>query len=306
MVLLVVTGTARPAPVAAQNAPIVSAGVVLAECSSTDGVVDYSLIVPEAAQGPLVGQPPRLAAGQSFSALPLPMAELLAQDTAIVFVNGRGDVVTCGEIGGVVAPDGSLVLGLSETGGSGIAGIAFLAPAPDGLQTNVSLFATGVPAATAIEQPAPVVQAEPPALTPSQGETDEAVAVTDADLAYIAYFTETTQTMADSSERMVALFENPRLGADDWTFAVAAELVLWRAVYAEAQGVVAPLLFAEVHTTFLETLRLMDSASYDYATGLDTFDAALLDQGTAKVAQATALMGEVTRMLEELRQELGV
>ena len=48
--------------------------------------------------------------------------------------------IACGEIGGVVAPDGSLTIGLGEQEDSGYTGIAYLAPGADGASTDVTVF----------------------------------------------------------------------------------------------------------------------------------------------------------------------
>jgi hypothetical protein len=48
--------------------------------------------------------------------------------------------IACGEIGGVVDPSGTLVIGLREESDSGYTGIAFLSPGADGASTDVTVF----------------------------------------------------------------------------------------------------------------------------------------------------------------------
>jgi uncharacterized cupredoxin-like copper-binding protein len=94
--------------------------------------------------GDRVGQARRAAqAESSFTNVPMTMDAILGSDHAInvhLSTEQIGTYIACGEIGGVVGPDGSLVIGLRELNNSGYTGIAFLAPAADGASTNVSVF----------------------------------------------------------------------------------------------------------------------------------------------------------------------
>jgi len=91
-----------------------------------------------------VGQAdPAVAAESSFTSVPLALDAILADDHAVnvhLSQEAIGTYLACGEVGGVVGEDGSLVIGLREVDGSGFAGIAFLAPGADGASTGVSVF----------------------------------------------------------------------------------------------------------------------------------------------------------------------
>lgn len=100
-----------------------------------------ALAVPS---GETMGQPAAVVAETSFSAVPLPLEQLLTE-RHVIGVGSPGEdapgVVACGEIGGAFNEAGNLVIGLREVGDSGFTGIAFLAPsAADPEQTDISVF----------------------------------------------------------------------------------------------------------------------------------------------------------------------
>ncbi len=97
-----------------------------------------------AATGERVGQRNRATVAEtSFTSVPLTLDAILAEDHAInAHLSAEQiDVYTaCGELGGIIGPDGTLVIGLREQNDSGFAGIAFLSPGADGASTDVSVF----------------------------------------------------------------------------------------------------------------------------------------------------------------------
>lgn len=97
-----------------------------------------------APEGDRVGQRNRAAQGAtSFTNVPLTLDAILAGDHAINAHLSADQIdvyIACGEIGGVVAPDGSLTIGLGEQSNSGYTGIAYLAPGADGASTDVTVF----------------------------------------------------------------------------------------------------------------------------------------------------------------------
>ena len=77
----------------------------------------------------------------SYTVIDISLDELLDGDHVInaVIADDDRDFVACGEIGGPVRPDGSLIVGLREAEGSGLSGVAYLSPASGG-QTAISIF----------------------------------------------------------------------------------------------------------------------------------------------------------------------
>ncbi len=134
----------------------------------------------------------------------------------------------------------------------------------------------------------------------SQGET------TADERAYIQEIVDQTDTMSESFERFTELVGSPQIGTDEWTFDVAAQLVTWRATYEEAQAMEVPPAFAEIHTVYLEGLGYYDAASYDIATGLDTFDVSLLNQAAVSLQHGNERIQEAKRLLDVLREERGL
>jgi hypothetical protein len=94
--------------------------------------------------GAPAGQADRAAIGESsFTNVPLPLDAILAADHAInahLSAEEIGTYIACGEIGGIVTPQGALIIGLRESMDSGYTGVAFLIPAADGASTDVSVF----------------------------------------------------------------------------------------------------------------------------------------------------------------------
>lgn len=97
-----------------------------------------------APEGDRVGQRNRASQGAtSFTSVPLTLDAILAADHAINAHLSAEQIdvyLACGEIGGVIAPDGSLTIGLGEQEDSGFTGIAYLAPGVDGASTDVTVF----------------------------------------------------------------------------------------------------------------------------------------------------------------------
>lgn len=94
-------------------------------------------------QGDRVGQRRATTAATSFTNVPMTLDAILASDHSINAHLSAEQIdvyIACGEIGGIMTPDGALVIGLNETDNSGYSGIAFLQPAADGASTNISVF----------------------------------------------------------------------------------------------------------------------------------------------------------------------
>lgn len=95
-------------------------------------------------EGDRTGQRNRAAQGAtSYTSVPLTLDAILAGDHAINAHLSADQIdvyIACGEIGGVVAPDGSLTIGLREENSSSFTGIAYLAPGADGASTDVTVF----------------------------------------------------------------------------------------------------------------------------------------------------------------------
>ena len=94
--------------------------------------------------GDRVGQRNRATIAEtSFTTIPMTFDALISEDHAINAHLSADEIdvyIACGEIGGIIGPDGSLVIGLREQNDSGFTGIAFLSPGADGASTDVSLF----------------------------------------------------------------------------------------------------------------------------------------------------------------------
>ena len=132
----------------AVNAPR-PAHIHTGNCNSIGEVVAPLTELTGAAGVDRLGQARRaIPAESSFTSVPLALGDILGADHAINVHLSAEEIdtyIACGEIGGSLAPDGSLVIGLRELNDSGFTGIAFLAPGADGASTDISTFiaATG-------------------------------------------------------------------------------------------------------------------------------------------------------------------
>jgi hypothetical protein len=94
--------------------------------------------------GDRAGQARRaIAAESSFTNVPLTLDAILGADHVVnVHLSAEeiGTYIACGEIGGMLSPEGAVIIGLREMNDSGFTGIAYLAPGADGASTDVSAF----------------------------------------------------------------------------------------------------------------------------------------------------------------------
>lgn len=90
--------------------------------------------------GDTAGADAASAVEKSFTTLDLPLDDILADDHVLVVFDKDDDTVplACGAIGGVVAEDGALAIGLQVVGTSRYSGIAYLSS--DGAQTLTTVF----------------------------------------------------------------------------------------------------------------------------------------------------------------------
>src|SRR5215218_5449287 len=93
--------------------------------------------------GEQVGSARSLPGANSFSTVPVALDAMLAADHALVVAGADGETLACGEVGGFLTDAGGLVVGFRSEPSAGLSGVAFLSPADDPAQTNVSLFLTG-------------------------------------------------------------------------------------------------------------------------------------------------------------------
>ncbi|MCA9881001.1 MAG: hypothetical protein KC442_24550 [Thermomicrobiales bacterium] len=126
-------GGSAPHPVHIHSGNCAELGEVIAPLTE--------LTLPE---GDRVGQRNRAATGAtSYTNVPLSLDAILADDHAINAHLSADQIdvyIACGEIGGIMAPDGSLTIGLRSSNDSGYTGIAYLVPGADGASTDITVF----------------------------------------------------------------------------------------------------------------------------------------------------------------------
>jgi hypothetical protein len=130
-------------PIAQLIAPARPAHIHSGDCVELgDVVVPLSDLTAPVSEG--VGQTDRaIPAESSFTNVPMALDAILGADHAInVHLSAEriDTYIACGEIGGLLDPSGTLVIGLREESDSGYTGIAFLSPGADGASTDVTVF----------------------------------------------------------------------------------------------------------------------------------------------------------------------
>jgi hypothetical protein len=156
-------------------------GEVLSGSCDELGETIASLTPLDSPEGEAQGQGAAIEAESSYTTIPIPLESLLDGQSSIAILlseEASETVIACGEIGGVVGEDGSLVVKLSERNDSGFTGVAFLAPGDPGT-TGASVFLAGE--RTVAETRELVAAATPAALEaiPEPTPTAEPVQVVD-------------------------------------------------------------------------------------------------------------------------------
>lgn len=129
---------ATPSPDGTVGRPVV---LRAGECDDPgDVVATLSDLTPF--EGETVGQESAIVAESSYTNVPIAPEEVQADDLVVNATLSADDdtPVACGEIGGPLSPNGTLIVGLREQNGSGITGVAYVSPGQDGASTDVSVF----------------------------------------------------------------------------------------------------------------------------------------------------------------------
>jgi hypothetical protein len=114
-------------------------------CANAGDVVAplTNLVVPA---GDVQGQATGAPVGQSYTVVPVPLANFLgAAHMLVVYASPQESTVpvACSDIGGALGPDGALALALNPVNGSKSEGVAYFAPTPEGDATAVTILLTG-------------------------------------------------------------------------------------------------------------------------------------------------------------------
>lgn len=112
-------------------------------CNEVGEVVAPLTDLTGATGGERVGQRRAIPAESSFTSVPLTLDAILGADHVVNVHLSAEEIdtyIACGEIGGRLSPEGTVIIGLRELNDSGFTGIAYLAPGADGASTDVSVF----------------------------------------------------------------------------------------------------------------------------------------------------------------------
>ena len=127
-----------------------------------------------------------------------------------------------------------------------------------------------------------------------------------AEQVYIRGINEQTDALSESIDVFVELSADPQIEDETWRIRMAAVFVVWRASYQEALTTPVPPAFEEFNVVWIEALGYLDSASYDFATGIDTGDPSLIFQASDSIRTGTQRLTEGLDILLRLKEERGL
>ena len=91
--------------------------------------------------------------------------------------------------------------------------------------------------------------------------------------------------ISKSLARLGELFQTPQVGVDDWTYAVAAELVLIQLAHETLVNIDAPPEMTGVHTELVAGTSLCYEATELIVSALDNLDADEMSRASAKITE---------------------
>jgi uncharacterized cupredoxin-like copper-binding protein len=131
-------------PEAVEAMPPRPAHIHTGTCNEVGEVIAPLTDLTGATGGDRVGQARRaIPAESSFTSVPMTLDAILGSDHVVNVHLSAEEIdtyIACGEIGGMLTPEGAVIIGLGEMDNSGFTGIAYLAPGADGASTDVSVF----------------------------------------------------------------------------------------------------------------------------------------------------------------------
>jgi hypothetical protein len=137
------TALVEPIQVEVARAVGRSAQIFTGSCAQLDAVA-ADLGIVQAGQGTVVGSAGTDAVTQGFGTAGISFAALVESPHAVAVsedVAAGGEVIACGDIGGILTDTGALVIALRSQGTGVVSGVSVLAPAlDDPAATGVSVF----------------------------------------------------------------------------------------------------------------------------------------------------------------------
>jgi hypothetical protein len=156
------TALVEPIQVEVARAVGRSAQIFTGNCAQLDAVA-ADLGIVQAGRGTVVGSGGTDPVTQGFGTAGIPFAALVESPHAVAVsedVAAGGEVIACGDIGGILTDTGALVIAIRSQGTGVVSGVAVLAPAlDDPAATGVSVFlVAGAPTVGAEATPAITIE----------------------------------------------------------------------------------------------------------------------------------------------------
>lgn len=135
-------------------------------------------------------------------------------------------------------------------------------------------------------------------MRPSHGEAISNL--TNEEAQYTGKVATLASMMGDSSRRVAALTNAPRVNDLDWQNDFLGETSVWKALYLEAQDIEAPDRFKDIQDTTVEAFALYDQAATQTRAAIEALDFTALGPAGETVAAGSAKLQEATAMVAEL------
>jgi len=209
--------------------------------------------------------------------------ELPTVEGHVELVAADGERLACGEIGGAFMANGDLLVGLREDGDSNVTGVAYFAPARNGVDTDVTVFVAG----------------EDLFLIASEAEVT--AATSGAEATYLAAADRLRAELDASVTKFDTLIANAQVGDPVWTKAVAAEFATWDRLEAEASALVPPAGYEDAHMALVDGLGAYIDGADALAQGIDTGDNAAITEAAKLLREAEDLVNEAEDLFAEAR-----
>lgn len=148
-----------------------------------------------------------------------------------------------------------------------------------------------------------------PAPLPSPTPTGSPSPVPNSQLApdeqtYITEFLKISQSSSEALSHLGTFVQEkplPSAWSDTETVRLALDITLVKGAYSDAQKLTPPPRFAEIHALWLSALLKNSEAMDLFTSGVDTLDVEKLNQASAKMTEASAIINQVTVKIRELQ-----
>ncbi len=159
---------------------------------------------------------------------------------------------------------------------------------------------------TQVENPQLIPTLEPATLaaTATPVATDRSRPPTPEQAAYVIEITANVEDFSTALIEIGSLFESPRIGDEDWTWALGFYLVFIRETYESALEISPPASLQNAHSTYIEGVALCNQATYLIVEALDNRDTEKFNNAGGLMRECSSRVLLASQMLDEAMPSL--